>query len=371
VDEATHEISKLIRSEPLERPLHLQVIVQASNLIRFPRVPKVAKDNSRPSLPSSTATDAPVNVAEISSAPQKPAELFQSSSEEETLPTAQVKTVFSRQRQILLEEVPAADMPATASSAADQESRSEEIPADVFTTPLACGETVPVIEFADHNTPLETESNDLPVFELARPFSEKEPSETETTIAFTAKGDFDKRLLDDLIRNYGEFAASADLSEPLKSRTEKATRAKVQYRHAESKTPEDKAVKTNVPSLKREGELDRQLKKLIKDYGEYDLYRQHSPISLKTGVIAAFLLLGIILSGFYFFSARQPAVPPHNSVTTTSTSERADGISPSANVEIGTGKVISNGNSRPARPDQTAGEESRGAVNNPSLKPKK
>ena len=66
----------------------------------------------------------------------------------------------------------------------------------------------------------------------------------------------------------------------------------------------------NLPSQRKDGELDRKLKKLIKDYGEYDLYSRQTPLKLKTGVVAAFLVLTLIFSGFYFFSSPKSAVPP-------------------------------------------------------------
>ena len=67
------------------------------------------------------------------------------------------------------------------------------------------------------------------------------------------------------------------------------------------------------PAVRRHGELDRQLKSIIKDYGEYDLYSHRSTVNFKTAVIAAFAVLGLLLGGFYFF--RVPAVPTPAAVT--------------------------------------------------------
>jgi len=64
----------------------------------------------------------------------------------------------------------------------------------------------------------------------------------------------------------------------------------------------------NLPLQRENGELDRKLKKLIKDYGEYDLYSRQSPIKLKTGVVIAFLLMTLVFSGFYFFSSSKSTV---------------------------------------------------------------
>jgi hypothetical protein len=366
VDEAANESSKLIRLEGPDRPLHLQAIVQASNLILFPRQAKVAKDNSRTFSRSSLPPEAPVAIgqSEVSVAPEKPAAPFQPSVEEETLPTTQVETGFLRENQILSEELTVADAPLTTSSAVDQEISSHDVIPDILTSPLTSVETLLINEPVDPKSSLETHSNDTPVLAPIGTVSEREPKD-ETTIGSAARTDFDQRLLDDLIKNYGEFAVSADLPVPLKSRTGTATKTKDQPKHAESKTPEEKSAKSNVLGLKKDGELDRQLKKLIKDYGEYDLYRQQSPINLKTGVIAAFLLLAVVLSGFYFFSSRQPSYPPKNSVTTTSIPEATDGTSPSANAAR---KAPSSGNSGAADRNQTEEDKSQGALNNPSLK---
>ena len=60
-----------------------------------------------------------------------------------------------------------------------------------------------------------------------------------------------------------------------------------------------------VPSVRSHGELDRQLKKLVKDYGEYDKYSHQSSLTLKKSGIAAFVVLALVLAAVYFF--RSPA----------------------------------------------------------------
>ena len=67
-------------------------------------------------------------------------------------------------------------------------------------------------------------------------------------------------------------------------------------------------------ALSKHGELDRQLKSIIKDYGEYDLYSPRSSINLKMAALGAFAVLGLVLGGFYFF--RVPASPTPVSVGT-------------------------------------------------------
>ena len=60
-------------------------------------------------------------------------------------------------------------------------------------------------------------------------------------------------------------------------------------------------------ALSKHGELDRQLKSIIKDYGEYDLYPPQSSINFKMAALGAFAVLALVLGGFYFF--RVPAAP--------------------------------------------------------------
>lgn len=75
--------------------------------------------------------------------------------------------------------------------------------------------------------------------------------------------------------------------------------------------------------MKKEGDIDRELKKIIKDYGEYDIYSHKNQINLKFAGVGAFLLLVAVLSGFYFLSSsksQEPSSPPAaaESVSTTS-----------------------------------------------------
>ena len=69
------------------------------------------------------------------------------------------------------------------------------------------------------------------------------------------------------------------------------------------------AAERKSPKAQRDGDLDRQLKKIIKDYGEYDLYQRKSVVNLKTGGIAAFVVLGLVLGALYLFKAPQTVTP--------------------------------------------------------------
>jgi hypothetical protein len=126
--------------------------------------------------------------------------------------------------------------------------------------------------------------------------------------------DFDRRLLDDLIKDYGEFNVVPNLPATTTPKKEAKSEAPALKRTTDSTTAATSASHRNLPTQK-DGELDRKLKKLIKDYGEYDLYSRQSPLNLKTGVFVAFVLLILAFSGFYFLSSPKSVVPATNSST--------------------------------------------------------
>ncbi len=74
--------------------------------------------------------------------------------------------------------------------------------------------------------------------------------------------------------------------------------------------------KTELPKTKKHGELDRQLKSIIKDYGEYDLYSHENSTNLKKAALAVFAVLAFVLAVFYLFKApTTPKNPAASSVT--------------------------------------------------------
>jgi hypothetical protein len=88
-----------------------------------------------------------------------------------------------------------------------------------------------------------------------------------------------------------------------------------------------KQIEKELPSARKHGDLDRQLKRIIKDYGEYDLYSNQSSGRFKTAVVAVFVLLGLVLGGLYFFKA--PA-STHSQPQAPYSSSRYDGSEPGA-----------------------------------------
>jgi hypothetical protein len=125
--------------------------------------------------------------------------------------------------------------------------------------------------------------------------------------------DFDKKLLDDLIKNYGEFAVSPDLPSTveLSNRSEKPERPPTSRATSEPEV----TINRSVPANQNHGEFDRKLKKLIKDYGQVDLYSQNSSAKTKFRALGAFAVLGALLSGIYYFSAPKSAVVPNSAAS--------------------------------------------------------
>lgn len=182
------------------------------------------------------------------------------------------------------------------------------------------------------------------------------PTQTERPLS---KAHFDQRLLNDLIETYGEFtfstgpaavAKTTEANRPTPESDSQATApiepsptklktiqsastelallepASVEMVRAEPAfvepvagglralpAPEKKltepAFADALPNAKSRGEIDRQLKNIIKDYGEYDLYSHQKSTSIKTAAIAAAAVLGLVLGGLYFFKTPSSSAP--------------------------------------------------------------
>ncbi|MEO6163873.1 MAG: hypothetical protein ABIP88_07025, partial [Candidatus Binatia bacterium] len=124
-----------------------------------------------------------------------------------------------------------------------------------------------------------------------------------------ANENFDLRLLDDLVSNYGEFAANPNLPATIEKKEFQSCEPAASA--AEEFQPEQPSpVEASAPLVKKNGDLDRQLKKLIKDYGEYDIYADKPTTNIKKAGILAFVVLALVFGVIYFFKA-----PPYTAKT--------------------------------------------------------
>jgi hypothetical protein len=177
---------------------------------------------------------------------------------------------------------------------------------------ISSGETAPIIQ---QNEPNVAAAGSTELLE-PREHIDTAVNTGQTRTVAPQEADFDRRLLEDLIKNYGEFTVLPGLPPETNEEPNRDTTPSTPRLH--SATNVSLASHRNFPAQRKDGELDRKLKKLIKDYGEYDLYSKQSPVNLKASVAGAFLILTLILSGFYFFSSPKSTLPTDTSAASGS-----------------------------------------------------
>ena len=343
VDRASNETAELIKLERLDKSLHLQAIAQASKLVRLPQLTRIGKDTSKMSSIRTVVTH-PNSIPKFEpiTPSLEPAVTNSTATEQSASPTSETETESpSPEKKVVIQDLTVIAAPLKTSLEDEQPTHFQEVASQFVIAQSRVDSWQPSQspEVESHSAGLENRVNEVPTIEALVQLPEEVATKTGAKTLLPVSTDFDQRLLDDLIKNYGEFAPTPNLPALIKP----AAKANRQEKQAPSTPRDEEFTKTDVPSLKKEGELDRQLKKLIKDYGEYDLYSQQSPINLKTGVIAAFLLLGAILAGFYFFSASKSAYPPPSPFTGHSAADTSRATGTSANVN-----TISSENTGPA-----------------------
>ena len=319
LQKTTSEDVKLSLVNPTGKSIHLHDIIQANNLIKFPGIKRTSNqsagkantdrpgpgeiipgdNDTPPSTRDLTRQSTTVDRSEAIDSPNEPA------------------FVFGATEIDAASEVPSADFSWDKDDDLDKEF-SDDIPGEqeiqAATTRSAAPEKYNSIQ-ADLCPPESAE--ELPVLE---------ESNTPTSKALVPTGgDFDQRLLDDLIKNYGEFFSSSSSSPKV------ASQANLEAVESGSKPilhkPAAEGAKINTARtapLKKEGDIDRELKKIIKDYGEYDIYSRHNRINLKFAAIGAFLLLGAVFSGFYFLSSSRSPERSSPSAATEPVSKTSD-----------------------------------------------
>jgi len=139
----------------------------------------------------------------------------------------------------------------------------------------------------------------------AKPAAEKSAARVNESKALVlANHDFDQRLIEDVIKNYGDFAVTPNLPATQDTATKIAPITDEAARKATAELAKSAAAaERNLLNVQKSGDLDRQLKKIIKDYGEYDIYERKSVFTFKTGGLVAFAVLGLVLAVLYLFQA--------------------------------------------------------------------
>jgi hypothetical protein len=301
------------------KSIHLHDIIQASNLIKFPGIKRTSNQSAGKAI-----TDRPGPGEIIPGDDDRPKSTRDLTKQSTTADRSEAINspnepafVFGATEIDTASEVPSADFSWDKDTDLDKEISDDirgEQEIQAATTRSAAPESYNTIQ-ADPCPPESAE--ELPLLE---------ESNTPTSKALVPTGgDFDQRLLDDLIKNYGEFFSSSSSSPKVASQTnlEAVESGSKPILHR----PAAEMAKTNTARtapLKKEGDIDRELKKIIKDYGEYDIYSRHNRINLKFAAIGAFLLLGAVFSGFYFLSSSRSPERSSPSAATEPVSKTSD-----------------------------------------------
>ena len=356
----------LVNVDSLAKHPQLHSLVKAGKLIKFLKLVKATKESAQlnaAGVDEIRLPDAPSTVNLLNGIFGLPATENRSpagSPEIDPTPVDEIAALPA-----VIEVVDAPPLPLAALEAENSKLSDSFPPSLTLSSDLTDSVPDPIV---DQNTasqsfthePQSTKANETNDVNPAMPDNSQEPASStpQPTKAHAHNaGSFDQRLLDDVIKNYGEFKtladipATADLPKRAKPEFEdtrippasdaiaviEASQASLESSAEQPalQAPADftfdidpaAASAGRLPSVRKDGELDRQLKKIIKDYGEYDLYSHHSPVNLKTAGIAVFAVLGLVFGGIYFFRTPNPPSPPPAarvlSSPTTSTDQTA------------------------------------------------
>jgi hypothetical protein len=312
LDQMLSECVDLGKIEPLEKSLRIHTLIHGTKLIQFPRLNKLATAAGHQVAPSPKET-APTGSTVDGKSVQAPERKQDLNEEVDTQSLLEIGPPTSE-----LQPGPQFDTPTP--NPLEQENKAPALlipPMADFSPTIASAPAMEAESTAPELDNQQPNSYDLQLPEGTRTDAAASVATEEKTNdapPVTTNTEFDQRLLDDLIKNYGEFAASLGCSPTSETRDFAAADCATIEADNSVQSIEVAPERNNLPSIKREGEINRQLKEIIKDYGEYDLYSRQSPVNLKTAVVAAFLLLALILSGFYYFSPK--TADSQNSLTT-------------------------------------------------------
>jgi hypothetical protein len=339
VQQAEADSLEQSRLATLVEPIAVQSITQFGTLLKFRRVIKLLKEAKRGSgVPASADVEArapvlPKPVEIITEPPRNEQKLATDlPAIQHELPERSTNENSVVVRSVALEQTEGVFDPAPVEMDFEPNEPFSNDPADAIFLDDSTASIQPreiIAEFAD--TRDEPSSSHEAIFEefkgtgdmevhLAIPETETAETTGQPHTAASEETNFDQRLLDDLIKDYGEFTILPSSTPKREAKKEPKLEPTTATPRVNASATVNLASQRNLPAQRKDGELDRKLKKLIKDYGEYDLYSRQTPLKLKTGVVAAFLVLTLIFSGFYFFSSSKSAVPTSASSTSQSQS---------------------------------------------------
>ena len=309
---------ELVEPDSLENHPQLRAILQADKLIRMHRALKPVQpiadasgSDFRATIPSN---DAGSNQGEPGS--------------HASYPTEQISQTL------------AVDARIDNTEKASESSQPTELPENS----LVVDRAAPKYDFADLKLEETLEAVAFRENHSSQPASRAQSDSSRKNKKTKGKAQIDQRLLSDLIETYGEFAVSANPAVraeaiaipppavesgvststdlvPVGTQPVKPAILPPEPSSNPRELPEpaqerkDHVFDAPSPSLRSQGELDRQLKSIIKDYGEFDLYPRRKTINVKNTVIAAVAGLALVLGGFYLFKA--PSSPAPSAVETT------------------------------------------------------
>lgn len=137
---------------------------------------------------------------------------------------------------------------------------------------------------------------------------EKIPHGTTHSGSVKGKIDFDQRLLKDLIKDYGEFITYANIDTDDKTVPTSDQEIQSFQRPSEPAVRNKTMVQPRQGHYENEGDFDRNLRKLIEDYGQVDIYSNRAGIikrTVKKAGIAALVLFVTSLASASFFPVHQ------------------------------------------------------------------
>jgi hypothetical protein len=308
IEKTSSEDPELSTIETSAKPIHLHDIIQASNLIKFPELKKPFHPNASHTVPSPLVSSQILSAASDTLEPRDDVIGARAAADRrETTHSLDEPVFVFDATEIEAGRIPSADF----SWDNDSDRTFDE-------------NTIGGIQYAQEIQTIAVQStpekakqphSDISAAKLVdeTPLP-GEPNGRSSTALVPTGGDFDQRLLDDLIKNYGEFFSSSESLS--KTETQQAGETHGGSKNIVLETPAVESAKNDTARalpLKKEGDIDRELKKIIKDYGEYDIYSRQNPINLKFAAIGAFLLLIAVFSGFYFLSSsksQEASSPP-------------------------------------------------------------